>query len=184
MTLSQPEATLTIGETLPLTATVFPENATDKSVTWTTSNASVATVSTEGVVTAVAAGTATITVTTTDGSFTATCTITVIDPDKEAANAVIALFNALPADITLEDKAAIEAARAAYEALTADQKALVSDEDLAKLTKAEEALAAIEKVTGVENVQGDVKNVKIIENGQIYILRGDKTYTITGQEAK
>ena len=331
VTLSQSEAAMTMGgETLTLTATVAPDNATDKTVTWTSSDPTVATVA-DGVVTAVAAGTATITATATNGTDdttddkTATCTITVTDPDQEAADAVLALFDALPAvenitldnkeaieaaraayealtdeqkalvtpedlakltaaeealaaaekaaadqvaadvvvalfdalpavanitlddkaaieaaraayealtteqkalvtpedlakltaaeealaaaekaaadqeaadavvvlfdalpavaDITLEDKAAIEAARAAYDALTADQKALVSAEDLAKLTAAEEALAALES-QGVENVQGNVKNVKILENGQIFILRSEKVYTLQGQEVK
>ena len=80
ITLSQTEAAMTVGgETLTLTATVAPDDATDKTVTWTTSNADIATVE-NGVVTAVAAGTATITVTTTDGSFTATCDVTVTAP--------------------------------------------------------------------------------------------------------
>ena len=81
VTLNQNEAQMTVGgETLTLTATVNPEGATDKSVTWSTSDANVATVD-NGVVTAVAAGTATITVTTTDGSFTATCAVTVAAPE-------------------------------------------------------------------------------------------------------
>lgn len=74
----------------------------------------------------------------------------------------------------------IEAARASYDALTDEQKALVTPEDLAKLTAAEDALAALE-ATGVENIQGNVKNVKTMVNGQIYILRGDKTYTTDGR---
>ena len=81
VTLNQSEAQMTVGgETLTLTATVNPNNATDQSVSWSTSDPTVATVA-NGVVTAVAAGTATITVTTTDGSFTATCAVTVTAPE-------------------------------------------------------------------------------------------------------
>ncbi|MBQ6724905.1 MAG: Ig domain-containing protein [Paludibacteraceae bacterium] len=83
VTLNQNEAQMTVGgETLTLTATVNPNNATDQSVSWSTSDANVATVE-NGVVTAVAAGNATITVTTTDGSFTATCAVTVTAPEPE-----------------------------------------------------------------------------------------------------
>ena len=70
---------LTEGDTETLTATVEPSDATNKNVTWSTSDASIATV-TDGVVTAVAPGTATITVTTVDQSKTATCTVTVTVP--------------------------------------------------------------------------------------------------------
>lgn len=68
---------LTEGESLALTAIVTPSNATDQSVTWSSSNTSVATVSSLGVVTAKAVGSATITVKTNDGSKTATCAVTV-----------------------------------------------------------------------------------------------------------
>ena len=76
--LNETAAEVTAGETLQLTATVLPDDATDKSVTWTSNNEAVATVDATGLVTAVAAGTATITATTNDGSaLTAICEITV-----------------------------------------------------------------------------------------------------------
>ena len=64
------------GEEVTLSATVAPENSTEKTVEWSTSDAKVATVS-GGKVTAVAEGTATITVKTKDGGKTATCKVTV-----------------------------------------------------------------------------------------------------------
>ena len=88
VTLSQTQASLYYNRTpntLTLTATVAPDNATNRAVTWTSSNSTVATVDQNGVVTAVAPGTATITVTTADGGFTATCTVTV-RPDVPPAN--------------------------------------------------------------------------------------------------
>lgn len=69
------EKTLTEGDSFTLTATISPENSTDKTVTWSTSDVAVAKVE-NGVVTAVAPGTATITATTTNG-LTATCAVTV-----------------------------------------------------------------------------------------------------------
>ena len=79
ITLSQASASVNAGSSLSLTATITPDNATEKSVTWSSSNTSIATVDSDGQVTAVAAGTATITATTVDGGFTATCTVTVLN---------------------------------------------------------------------------------------------------------
>ena len=76
ISLNKSTASLKVGNTLTLTATVTPDNATDKAVTWVSSNASVATVTADGTVTAVAAGTATITATASGGQ-TADCTVTV-----------------------------------------------------------------------------------------------------------
>ena len=78
--LDKNQQELVVGETAALVATVLPENATNKSVTWSSSNTSVATVSSRGVVTGVGAGTAIITVTTIDGGKTVTCTVTVTEP--------------------------------------------------------------------------------------------------------
>ncbi|MDR2146197.1 MAG: Ig-like domain-containing protein, partial [Tannerella sp.] len=78
VTLNQNTATLTVGNTLQLTATVQPTNATNKNVSWSSSNTSVATVNSNGLVTGVAAGNATITVTTEEGNKQATCSVTII----------------------------------------------------------------------------------------------------------
>ena len=80
VSLNYSSLTLSVGNTATLVATIVPGNATNQSVTWASSNTSVATVDANGVVTAHAAGSATITVTTVDGSHTATCTITVPTP--------------------------------------------------------------------------------------------------------
>ena len=78
LTLNKTKATLNPVDTLTLKATVTPSNATNKAVTWKSSNTKVATVSSSGKVTAKAAGTATITCTAKDGSGkSATCKITV-----------------------------------------------------------------------------------------------------------
>jgi uncharacterized repeat protein (TIGR02543 family) len=74
------------GATGAITATVGPSNATNKIVTWSSSNAAVATVA-GGVVTPVAAGAAVITATAVQGSFTATCTVTVTAPVVSGAPA-------------------------------------------------------------------------------------------------
>ena len=76
VTLNKTSTSLYVGDTETLTATVEPSDATNKTVTWTSSNPSVATVE-NGVVTALARGTAVITATTADGGKTASCTVTV-----------------------------------------------------------------------------------------------------------
>ena len=75
VTLNKSETTLVVGGEETLTATVAPDNATDKTVTWESSDPTVATVE-NGKITALKVGTTTITVKTTDGEFTATCTVT------------------------------------------------------------------------------------------------------------
>lgn len=76
--LNKTKATVYVSETVTLKATVSPSKATNKSIKWSTSNKSVATVSSKGVVKGVKAGTATITAAAKDGSGKkATCKITV-----------------------------------------------------------------------------------------------------------
>ena len=78
ISLNKTSATVTEGNTLQFTATVLPTNATNRTVTWTSSDEAVAEVDDTGLVTAVAPGEATITATTTDGTnLSANCDLTV-----------------------------------------------------------------------------------------------------------
>ena len=82
VTLDQTKVTLEMGKTLQLTATIAPEDATNKKVTWTSDSKAVS-VDENGLVKADTVGTATITVTTEDGGYTATCVVTVPEPLDE-----------------------------------------------------------------------------------------------------
>jgi uncharacterized protein YjdB len=77
VTLSSGSTTIDKGDTTTLTATVLPNDATDKAVVWSTSDSSVATVDSSGVITAVGCGDAIITVTTNCIGYTAQCSVTV-----------------------------------------------------------------------------------------------------------
>lgn len=77
VTVAPATSTGAVAATVQLTATVLPADATDKTGVWTTSDATKATVSSTGLVTRVAVGTATITFTTNDGAKTGTSNITI-----------------------------------------------------------------------------------------------------------
>src|SRR5688500_12579634 len=81
VSITPASVTLNAGATSQLTKAISPSNATNQNVSWTSSNMSVAAVSSSGLVTAgTVSGTTTITCTTADGSKTATSTITVVAP--------------------------------------------------------------------------------------------------------
>ena len=81
LVLSNTELTVNVGNASAVSCTVLPEDATDKTVNWSSSNNAVATVNNVGVITAVSAGTCTITAT--SGDVTATVTITVKKPVEQ-----------------------------------------------------------------------------------------------------
>jgi len=100
VSLNKTKVNLYIGNSTKLVATVKPSNATNKGVTWKSSDTSVVSVDKKGNIKGLKAGTATITVTTNDGSYTATCKVTVkekpasytveISPiEQEATHAVV-----------------------------------------------------------------------------------------------
>ena len=109
ISLDKTTASITVGATETITATVSPDNATDKTVTWSSSDEAVVTVE-NGVVTAVAAGTATITAKAGDKS--ATCTVTVeaaeiavtkVELNKTSLELEIGASETLTASVTPED---------------------------------------------------------------------------------
>ena len=104
--LDKTEATLMVGETVQLSATVEPANATEKSISWKTDDSSIANVDGKGLVTAVKGGTTTISVITKDGNMTAKFTITVKEPlslkvynsGKEVGDSLIYRLGSSPGD--------------------------------------------------------------------------------------
>ncbi|SHG12190.1 Ig-like domain-containing protein [Flavobacterium johnsoniae] len=107
--VSPTSASLYAGNTQQLSATISPANATNKNVTWSSSNTAIATVNSSGLVTAVSAGTATITATTQDGNKTASAAITVnpntsftvyfYKPSNWGTGIKIYYWNALPTGV-------------------------------------------------------------------------------------
>ena len=91
VTLDKSEAQVEVGRTIRLNASVTPEDATDKSVYFSSSDVSVATVSNTGTIKGISEGTAIITVTTADGGHTAACVVTVIPRASDTTGYIITI---------------------------------------------------------------------------------------------
>ena len=81
--LSKSEISIVEDENITLTASVLPAEAENKSVSWASSNESVATVNSNGLITACGVGSAVITATTVDGKYTDTCDVRVVAKDQD-----------------------------------------------------------------------------------------------------
>lgn len=81
VTLSQKTASMKVGDTKVITATIAPDDATNKAITATSDNEEVVTFGNDGTVKALKEGTANITGTTVDGGFTASCVVTVTNAE-------------------------------------------------------------------------------------------------------
>ena len=140
VTLDRTELTLTEGETETLTATVKPDNADNKKVTWSSDKTEIATVDGAGKVTAVKAGVAVVTVTTEDGGKTATCKVTV---KAKAVNVT---------DVSL-DKTELTLTEGETETLTATVKPDNADNKKVKWSSDKTEIATVDgagKVTAVK----------------------------------
>ena len=143
-----------IGETKQLVATITPEDATDHTVSWSSSNESVCTVSSTGLVTAIGAGTAVITVTTVDEGHTANCVVKVlqhvnkVELNKGALSIKVGESERLQASISPND-----ADNTAVEWFSSDEQvATVDASGIIKALKAGEAW--------VKAVSNDNENAK------------------------
>lgn len=203
VTLDKSTAKLTEkGQTVDLTATVAPENATNKNVIFETSNEKAATVDGNGKVTAVANGKATITVTTEDGEKTAACEVTVEIPNvpvpapeelvNEVKNEIAAAEGRKESDYTEETwKVYEKALNAAKEAV--EQKTATEEEMQQILTALRNAASALkketpstEKETPSTNPQTpETPNDGTVKVGQVIKAEGQYgvfTYKVTGKD--
>ena len=203
VTLDKSTAKLTEkGQTVELTATVAPENATNKNVIFETSDEKVATVDGNGKVSAVANGKATITVTTEDGEKTAACEVTVEIPNvpvpapeelvNEVKNEIAAAEGRKESDYTEETwKVYEKALNAAKEAV--EQKTATEEEMQQILTALRNAASALkketpstEKETPSTNPQTpETPNDGTVKVGQVIKAEGQYgvfTYKVTGKD--
>ncbi len=201
ITLDQTEIIIAPGASKKLTATIEPDNATNKNFTWTSSDENIAAVA-NGWVIGVAEGTATITATTEDGGFVATCQVTVGIPVTGITLNETSLVM-MPGN-TKQLLVTIEPANASNQNYT-----LTSDnEDVALITSAGWLVAnnvGTATITATSEDGGytatcavtvqttistaieyqdaqDISVHKVFENGTIYIIRNGEKYTIDGRK--
>ena len=162
VSLDRTSAELTEGDEITLTATVKPDNATNKSVSWKSSDPSVASVS-EGKVTALKPGKATITVKTDDGGRTATCEVTV--------NAKVYPVKSVSLDLTyieIEVGNEITITATVYPSYATNQNLIWTSSDSSVATvskgkiKALKAGFAVIKATPEDGAKAAVCNVKVL----------------------
>ena len=200
ITLNVDKAELVEGTTTQLTATISPDNATDKSVTWSSSDEAVATVNADGLVTAVAAGSAIITAKTANG-LAATCAVTVkakvvatesITLNMDKAELVEGTATQLTATVTPDnatDKSVIwSSSDEAVATVNANGLVTAVAAGSATITattanglKATCAVTVTAKQSGIEGVEADSAGVRV-EGNSIIVPEGSKVYDLSGRE--
>ncbi|MBX9033406.1 Ig-like domain-containing protein [Gordonibacter massiliensis (ex Traore et al. 2017)] len=194
--LDKHELTLTGAESSALKATVAPDNATNKDVTWASSDESVATVAADGVVTSVGKGAATITVTTLDGDFSDTCAVTVKNPaitlgrvepsplnlvKGETADVTVSPAGALPGEVddlgaivwSSSNEAVVKVSDGTVTAVSTGTTKIKAEVHLGETEMGDTWLAS----TGTVYVTNPVKSVSISETSKTATV-GDGAFTL------
>jgi hypothetical protein len=107
VSISSVNSTLAVGAQEQLAASVLPADATQKAVTWTSSDETVAKVDADGLVTGITVGVATVTVATQGGSFTASCEVTVLRADTTDILSFVIPGMSQPANIDWDNKTVV-----------------------------------------------------------------------------
>jgi len=173
VTLNKQKMVLDIGKNAKLTATVLPENATNKNLTWSSSNSKVVVVDTNGNITAKTAGTAVITATSKDGTnISSSCTVTVrkpITPPKKVTGLTVKKANCKPNSVVLSWSAVsgaykyrvyvYNAAKKAYKVYTNTTKTSVKITGLKAETKHKFRVQAYKEGYDGKYVFGEKSNI-------------------------
>ena len=133
VSLDKTSAELKINESLGLKASISPADATNKDVTWTSSDEKIAKVDANGKVTAVGAGKATITVTTKDGNFKATCDITVKNEEVQVVKVTGVSLDKTSVELKINEGLGLKASISPADATNKDVTWTSSDEKIAKV---------------------------------------------------
>lgn len=165
ISLNKEAISLEVGATETLIATISPEDATNQTVTWSSSNEDVVTVADDGVVTAKSAGTATITATSEDGSFTATCAVTVTPSSDTRQLVNITGFRANKTELVKGENVGTEVLNDQSD-WTASYTYTSSNQNVATIA-ADGTITAVSKgtatITAALNIAADDENFKVGE---------------------
>ncbi len=207
ITLDTHEVTLEEGQTYQLNATVFPETATNKNISWHSQNINFVHIS-NGLITAQAAGSTYVYVRTYDGSYTDTCWVTVVKPtvipvtgitlsqtslEMEIGETYTLIATITPADATNHtvnwlsiNPSVVSVQNGVLEALAIGNATIIA-------TTVDGGKTAMCNVTVVDNTLTAIENMdannanrvrKVLENGTIYIIRNGEKHTIDGRKVE
>ena len=189
VSLNYSQYTLAKGKTLSLTATVLPADATNKTVTYSSSDSSIATVSNYGTVTAVSKGTSTITVATKDGNFTGTCTISVVTAAKSGNIGQISWIYEDDGTLTLSGKGTMPPKFEGYSSFVSvlpNVKKLVLNNGITSLSILTPYCMQLEEVIISQSVTSipqecfsglPVKKISVHEDNPVYKTQYDVLFT-------